>query len=640
MSDQRQNFYKALSLVNSSVLFVIGLFLLERLNLVFLLKLNIILFFLIVGCMKVYCMSGLSGCLLEIISSEELVVNIQRFHRNAKSLWPGFLVFFVIVRLVDFFLFALRPLVHVWGNLTLSLLGTIGAYILARWTIDKKYIKPLGLPHRRSKFNPRFLTVMILACFLELFLVGALGFIHYRIIHWQNILDFIINYIRVFEFIFCSLYIINDYPEINEKFSFQKEIFVINPMAAGIWQGLYFWRLRSSPPFFVVLKALSPKTYKFREFNRVIWHERYYKSNVLVCITCFTANCYEAYRIAREFKKRGSKVIMGGPHVTYLPDEALMFCDSVVIGEAEGVWREVIRDYENGTLKPQYRGTACEADYAQVHQELLNSPPRIIKEFLETTRGCKFKCHFCSIPALSNGQTHLQPISTIVELIKKVKHRYSTVVFIDNNIYSNPSYAKELFLAIKPLKIKWYSQCSIDIAKNQETLKLARESGCTMLLIGYEVSSGSLEKNQKGKFVMAQKYLEYTNIIKKTGIKIQGNFIFGFDSDNFKTLFSLWRFCFLTMPLLTVVSLLTPLPGTGVYRDMLIQDRIINLNWRNYALNSLVFWHPRMNHKRVSFFFIFTYYFFLITTSLVGFVVFIIFVVYSTYFRGGGCLFR
>ena len=212
-----------------------------------------------------------------------------------------------------------------------------------------------------------------------------------------------LNYIHVFEFIFCALYILDHYPEIKEKFSNSKEIFLINPMGAEVVQSVGFSGLRRYPPVFVVLKALSPKTYKFREFNQVLWHERYYKSNVLVCITCFTSNCYEAYKIAKEFKKRGSKVVMGGPHVTYLPHEALAFCDSVVIGQAEGVWREVIRDYENGTLKPQYRGPATEADYAQVHEELLNSPPSIVKEFLETSRGCKFRCHFCTIPALSGG---------------------------------------------------------------------------------------------------------------------------------------------------------------------------------------------------------------------------------------------
>jgi radical SAM superfamily enzyme YgiQ (UPF0313 family) len=193
-------------------------------------------------------------------------------------------------------------------------------------------------------------------------------------------------------------------------------------------------------------------------------------------------------------------------------------------------------------------------------------------------------------------------------------------VFIDNNIYSDPGYVKELFTALRPLRIKWNSACTIDIAKNQETLKVVRESGCDMLLIGYEVSGGSFERNQGGKFAMAQKYIEYTNVLKKAGIKIKGGFIFGFDSDSVKTLFQLWQFCFSVMPWITSLSVLTPLPGSGVYRDMLAQNRIINLNWRSYtATRELVIRHPQLDHKLVTFFFPLIQVFFFLTTSSLGF---------------------
>ena len=576
-------------------------------------------------------MSGISGCILEIISGEEIALQLRRIHPNAKILWKGFGAAFVIIQLVDFSFFVLFPSLRIWRNVYFSLLEVIAVYMLSQWTIHKKYVVPLGIPQHRFRFSLSFLMVIITACFLELFLARVSDFIHIGAFQWQNISAFIINYIHVFEFIFCSLYIFENYPEINEKFSRQKEIFLINPMGAGFIQSLQYWFLRLHPPFFVILKALSSKAYKFHTFSRVIWHERYYKNDVLVCITCFTNNCYEAYKIAKEFKKRGSKVVLGGPHVTCLPNEALAFCDSVVVGQAEGVWKNVIHDYENGTLKPQYRGTATEADYWEVHQELLNSPPSIVRDFLETTRGCKFHCRFCTIPALSDGQIHLRPVNAIVELIKKVKPHYPQITFIDNNIYSDPCYTKELFAALKPLKIKWHGQCSIDIAKNQETLKLAQESGCAELLLGYEVSGGSFEKNQGGKFAMAQKYTEYTRVIKKAGIKIKGHFIFGFDSDNLKTLFALWKFCFSIMPNFTIVSILTPYPGSVIYRDMLAQDRIINLNWRNYV-NKLVIRHPRMNHQWVSFFFIpLIQPFFLMTTSSSGFLLLLILLFFPHY---------
>ncbi|MCK5013423.1 MAG: hypothetical protein KAS66_06360 [Candidatus Omnitrophica bacterium] len=198
--------------------------------------------------------------------------------------------------------------------------------------------------------------------------------------------------------------VLNFYPEIQEKLTPERELFLINPLPRGITNGIAFSFVDLYPPLFVMLKALTPKHYGFREFNQIPWHNLYYRKDKLVAITCLTSSSAEAYKIAKEFRKQGSKVIMVGPYVTYLPDEALEYCDSVVIGEAEGVWREVIRDYEKGALKQKYMGEAKPEDYKAVHQELLNSLPEVIKNFLETTRSCKFNCYFCTIPSICGGR--------------------------------------------------------------------------------------------------------------------------------------------------------------------------------------------------------------------------------------------
>ncbi|MBI3617011.1 MAG: cobalamin B12-binding domain-containing protein [Candidatus Omnitrophica bacterium] len=354
--------------------------------------------------------------------------------------------------------------------------------------------------------------------------------------------------------------------------------------------------MRNYPPLFTVLKALTPKTYNFVEFNRCFWQRRYWRADKLVAISCYTSNCYEAYKIAKEFKKRGSKVVMGGPHVTFLPDEALVYCDSVVIGEAEGVWEDVIKDYENNSLKPVYSGVAKEDFYTKTHAELMNSPPEIIRDFLELTRGCKYQCHFCTIPLLSGGKVRKTPIPELVELFKRVRTKHKYIALLDNNIYNDPAYSKQLFEALKPLGIKWQSFCTIDIAKNKEAVRLAKESGCSMLCFGYEIFGGSLEDQNRGKLAMVDRYLEYSRIIQKAGIKIRGNFIYGWDSDNIKSLFKIWKFAFRLRPFLTVIAFLTPLPGSQLYYTMLKEDRLTNLNWRQYDCLDLVFDHKSISH--------------------------------------------
>ena len=246
----------------------------------------------------------------------------------------------------------------------------------------------------------------------------------------------------------------------------------------------------------------------------------------------------------------------------------------------------------------------------------------MIKDFLETTRGCKFHCDFCTIPALSGGRVRRKPVEDVVVLIKKMKRKYRIFTFLDNNIYNDPSYARALFKALRPLKIKWGSFCTIDIAKNDEVLKLAKESGCQVLTFGYEISESSNEKDKGGKFAMARKYLEFTRQVKKAGIRVKGNFVFGFDSDKWKSLFILWKFCFQVNPLLTGITLLTPLPGTRVYEDMLRENRILNLNWHDYGSYKFVFKHKYFNNVWMTRFFSPCIpLFFMLTTSKVGYAV-------------------
>ncbi len=571
--------------------------------------------------LKVFIYGGIYGMIVELASREEITLKFNRFKINAKKYWKHYLAL-TAVPLLFYFAVVTRGALFAKMD-AFSFFSYINPFILflmSSMIIRDKYIKPLNLKEKRI---PTPLPVLI--TMLALFTIGLL------ILHLPNTLripSFELSRITKFAYIYISFLVfiyfahlaLEQYPEVENTFDHEKEIYFVNALGGGIAFHISSVLLRMYPPVFVVIKALTPKDYRFRTFNRVFWKNHFYAPGKLVAMTCFTSNSIDTYRIAQEFRKRGSKVIIGGPHVTYFPDEALEYCDSVVCGELESVWPDVIRDYENGTLQPKYAGTPVENCHAMVHQELLNSPPEIIKDFLETSRGCKFKCYFCTVPSLSQGNLRKQKISDFVELLKKVKEKYPHVIFIDNNIYSDPAYTKELFLALKPLGIKWSTQCSIDIAKNKELLRLAKESGCTCLLFGFEISEGSFEKAQGGKLALVDHYREYAREVKKMGIMIKAHYIFGFESDTFKYLWRFWKFCFAINPFATALSILTPFPGSQFYYDTVKNDRISNLNWRHYGSQTLVFNHPHMNNFILARVYPFIFLFFLFTTSKLGYV--------------------
>lgn len=590
--------------------------------------------------LQVFLYSGVLGNLIEIISGEEVFLNYFHVRDNFKRFWKIYVLLQAIPLALHLILSSIFGLENIPAAVVKTSFNFLILYALAEFMITVKYVKPLEIPTRKIKISANNAALFFLLYAAELAVFCHPLFWDNNKIGLSNIFAFLSVILQFLQFIFIAVLIMDNYPEVLKKFSSQKEIYVVIPIAGGIMSGLSLPLLfRGNYSLYAILKALSPPDYMVRQFNRFVWRPRYYRSGKLVAITSFTSNCQEAYKIAKEFRRNGSKVIMGGPHVNYLPEEALEFCDSIVVGEAESVWEEIVRDYENNCLKRRYFGTADADMHEKVQDKLLALPPELIRDCLEPTRGCKFQCHFCTIPGMSGGKARKKPIESVLALVNKVREKYPSLNFIDNNIYNDPTYARELFKALKPLNVRWQSQCTIDIAKNEETLKLAKESGCELLLFGYEISGDSLEKERGGKFGMSANYLKYTEIVKQHGIQIKAHFIFGFDNDTFKDMFRLWKFCFKVRGLTSAVSLLTPLPGSQLFHEMLAQNRVTNLNWRNYGCHSLVFRHPRMNNFLLNCLYPVFSYFTILTTCGIGFfllgslgMLFLVFKVFPLYF--------
>ena len=309
----------------------------------------------------------------------------------------------------------------------------------------------------------------------------------------------------------------------------------------------------------------------------------------LVGISCMTANAPRAYALSREFKKRGRTVIMGGVHPTILPDEALLHSDCVVIGEAEGVWETLLKDFQNNNLQKKYHNPAPDLgkyvpkDFSKIIKKRLFNVIPII-----TSRGCPYNCDFCCVADLFGKEIRHIPIENVLRDIKE--SRAKNFIFLDDNIIGHPKYAKELFRAIKPLKIKWVGQASISLlVKDNELLQLAAESGCKDLFIGLE-SVAEVQLKTTHKAIKEVKHLEDAlKKIMKMGILIHASMIFGFDNDTKDVFDNTVKFLIKNKVSTVSFNILTPYPGTKTYEGLKNEGRLLTTNWKYYDHNTVVF---------------------------------------------------
>jgi radical SAM superfamily enzyme YgiQ (UPF0313 family) len=327
----------------------------------------------------------------------------------------------------------------------------------------------------------------------------------------------------------------------------------------------------------------------------------------LIGITAMTPLAPKAYRMADAFRQMGVPVIMGGYHPTVLPHEALAHADSVCIGEAETLWPTIVADAMAGRLQTRYRAETfpCLENAPRPRRELLRVPrsarfEHINVYFLQTTRGCPFRCSFCAVTSVLGGKLRHRPVPEIeVEIaslgIRRLdrgqkRDRFHNIVFFtDDNIVGHRSYAKELLRMVATFNLKWVGQASTNVADDAEVLALLRDSGCMGLAVGFETLS---QKNIRdvGKGVnRTQEYLERIRKIHAYGIGLAGNFIFGFDHDDETTFGDVVRFVDAARLEGFYYSLLTPYPGTPLYEQMRAEGRLLNSDWSLYDTDHVVY---------------------------------------------------
>ncbi|RLB06377.1 MAG: B12-binding domain-containing radical SAM protein [Deltaproteobacteria bacterium] len=341
-----------------------------------------------------------------------------------------------------------------------------------------------------------------------------------------------------------------------------------------------------------LLASLFPPHYEVRIVNEFIQEIDFDEEVDLVGITTLTPLVKRAYEVADRFRDRGVMVVLGGVHATFVPEEAKRHADAVVLGEAEEIMPQLIADLENGELRPFYRGQRLHGlqGLPIPKRDLLGKGYSPIFKVIETTRGCPNRCEFCAVPVIAGRRYRTRPLSDIERELRDIVKREGEYIFIvDDNVIAQRSHAKGLFELLKRFKVRWMGFATIEIAKDEELLKGAQQSGCISLFIGFESLNKENLEGPKRKFRGAKDLQEYIERIHDHGIGIQGSFVFGFDHDDPGVFERTVEFIHKNRIELPNYSVLTPFPGTPLWRRLNTEGRIFDRDWSHYDMSRVVF---------------------------------------------------
>ncbi len=308
----------------------------------------------------------------------------------------------------------------------------------------------------------------------------------------------------------------------------------------------------------------------------------------LIGINVWTASALRAYDLADAYRRRGIPVVLGGPHVTVCPDEALAHADAIVIDEAEAVWPQVVRDAEAGQLQRRYQGRMLPLDETPAPDwSPLHPDDYVIQAALSTTRGCARRCDFCYESCRPKPNFRQRAIDKV---LGEIDARPGKVIsFLDNDITVNKPFARELFTALIPRKRHWLGMTSIEVADDEEMLDLMAASGCRTLFVGFEsIIPDSLSEVHKH-CNRVEDYVRNVRRIHDRGIMVNGSFVFGFDHDDADVFDRTVAFGIEARLETATFTVLTPYPGTTLYKRLQAEGRIFDHDWSHYDTTHCVF---------------------------------------------------
>jgi radical SAM superfamily enzyme YgiQ (UPF0313 family) len=304
----------------------------------------------------------------------------------------------------------------------------------------------------------------------------------------------------------------------------------------------------------------------------------------LVAISSYTGQIHDAYRVAERYRSRGVPVVMGGLHVSVLPEEARAHGATAVVGEGELSWPRVIEDFRQGRLQGEYRppdGAAFDLAQAPMPRYELLEVERYNRLTVQTSRGCPHRCEFCASSILLTPHYRVKPVARIVAEIRRIRELWPEpfIEFADDNSFVNRAHSRELVRALRDEGVKWFTEADVSIADDPDLLDGMRESGCRQVLIGLESPGAAgldgVELRSNWKLGRLPDYEAAIRRIQTKGITVNGCFVLGLDGQTEQVFDDVYEFVERSGLYEVQITVLTPFPGTPLYRRLDQQGRLL-----------------------------------------------------------------
>lgn len=360
----------------------------------------------------------------------------------------------------------------------------------------------------------------------------------------------------------------------------------------------------------LTVAALTPKDVEveYIEIDQLPKDKSELQKFDLVGISSFTARINAAYKLADMYRELGIPVVLGGIHVSLMPEEAQNHADSIVLYGAEGAWPKLTEDFKKGQMKPRYEGLKSDVfsteNYVVPRFDFIKGRPynRIT---IQTSRGCPLNCEFCAASLRITSKFQQKPVELVVNEIEKALEytEHPFFEFADDNTFVNKKWGKDFLKAITPLNINWFTETDISVADDDELLDLMAKSGCRQILIGFESPSadGLQGMNPNDwKLKRHKSYIESINKIQSKGVSVNGCFIVGLDSDTPETFNQIKQFADEAKLIEIQITVYTPFPGTPLYHRLKNENRLLqDENWDRCTLFDVNFKPKNMSLEQL-----------------------------------------